>query len=608
MGQGLTPEQLSVVDASIDNRLLVLAGAGTGKTYVLVERIRRIVRDTDIAPTRDLLVLSFSRAAVAELKTRIGLGQDDDTRLVRPLTFDSFATRLLARHARDETWREFDYDGRIQAATRLLATTEGAEAFSDYRHVFVDEIQDLVDVRAALVETVLRLVPGFTILGDLAQAIYDHNLRERQNNDEAITSRRFLESLARDHPSMRTVTLDENFRNQGAESSAIDAIGTRLRRPNVEAADVAAALSDAYSDLEPLGRREDLAAAVRGTRDRTGILCRSNIETFRISRLLDTTDVPHRLQRAATDRVIPEWLAILLDRTDRQTWSRTRIDELVEERLEGEKFPPADTIWRLLSDTVGRDDMIEIEGLRRRLSLGLVPDELVAPPETNVIVSTIHRAKGREFDVVYTVQPWGPIDKATEIEELRVMYVALSRAKHATWRFPSLPREPWRRRHLAGRERWIKHRWGAEWSTAALELFPDDVESMRPPGTVFVEADAGAVQRHLRERVRPGSPVTLELVHVRSSADGELPFYVLRHEGHVVGETSEQLAQALAVRLRSDGRHRGWPTGFSGATTDGIETVVGLRSEGSAAGLGESGLWLRPRLVGIADLGTGEDA
>ena len=91
----LSPAQRTIVEAPADQRLLVLAAAGTGKTHVLVERIRRLVTEGDLAPGRELLVLSFTRSAVGELRRRIGSAGGRAT-LVRPITFDSFATAVLA--------------------------------------------------------------------------------------------------------------------------------------------------------------------------------------------------------------------------------------------------------------------------------------------------------------------------------------------------------------------------------------------------------------------------------------------------------------------------------------------------------------------------------
>src|SRR5436309_949402 len=73
VAEALTQDQLTATQALVDSKLLVLAGAGTGKTHVLVERIRHLVDSGDLAPGRELLVLSFTRAVVAELKRRLAL-------------------------------------------------------------------------------------------------------------------------------------------------------------------------------------------------------------------------------------------------------------------------------------------------------------------------------------------------------------------------------------------------------------------------------------------------------------------------------------------------------------------------------------------------------
>jgi superfamily I DNA/RNA helicase len=207
-------EQRDAIEAPIEARLLVLAGAGTGKTFVLSERIHHLVGTSDVAPGRELLVLSFTRAVVRELKDRIG-AVGNAARLVRPITFDSFATRLLATMPDDQLapgWRESGYDSRIAAAARALGTDEGKAVVAEYRHVFVDEIQDLVGVRATLVDALLARAFGFTLLGDPAQAIYDHQVRQAT---DTTSSESCVWRVRTRQPEHRTVTLHENIRTRG---------------------------------------------------------------------------------------------------------------------------------------------------------------------------------------------------------------------------------------------------------------------------------------------------------------------------------------------------------------------------------------------------------
>jgi len=66
----LNPQQTHVVDTEIDASTRVMAGAGTGKTRVLVERYLKFLEHDDCRPG-DLLALTFTLKAAAEMRTRI---------------------------------------------------------------------------------------------------------------------------------------------------------------------------------------------------------------------------------------------------------------------------------------------------------------------------------------------------------------------------------------------------------------------------------------------------------------------------------------------------------------------------------------------------------
>jgi DNA helicase-2/ATP-dependent DNA helicase PcrA len=93
---GLNPAQRRAVEHG-DQPLLVVAGAGTGKTRMLVSRVARLL-DASVPPERILLV-TFSRRAAAELIRRVGHLTDAATaRRVDAGTFHAVAHRVLRRH------------------------------------------------------------------------------------------------------------------------------------------------------------------------------------------------------------------------------------------------------------------------------------------------------------------------------------------------------------------------------------------------------------------------------------------------------------------------------------------------------------------------------
>ena len=91
----LNEEQRQAVEAP-DGPLLVLAGAGTGKTRVVTFRIARLIR-RGIAPDR-ILAVTFTNKAAREMQSRIGglLGRTLNTR-PQISTFHSHCVRILRR-------------------------------------------------------------------------------------------------------------------------------------------------------------------------------------------------------------------------------------------------------------------------------------------------------------------------------------------------------------------------------------------------------------------------------------------------------------------------------------------------------------------------------
>lgn len=96
--QGLNPEQRQAVEAT-DGPVLVLAGAGTGKTRVLTTRIAHLIATNRAYPSQ-ILAVTFTNKAAREMKERVA-------NLVGPVaegmpwlgTFHSISAKLLRRHA-----------------------------------------------------------------------------------------------------------------------------------------------------------------------------------------------------------------------------------------------------------------------------------------------------------------------------------------------------------------------------------------------------------------------------------------------------------------------------------------------------------------------------
>ncbi|MFI4950761.1 MAG: UvrD-helicase domain-containing protein, partial [Caulobacterales bacterium] len=95
---GLNPEQRAAVEAT-EGPVLVLAGAGTGKTRVLTTRLAHILATGKARPW-ELLAVTFTNKAAREMRERITHVIGPQAEGLRWLgTFHSVAAQILRRHA-----------------------------------------------------------------------------------------------------------------------------------------------------------------------------------------------------------------------------------------------------------------------------------------------------------------------------------------------------------------------------------------------------------------------------------------------------------------------------------------------------------------------------
>lgn len=164
------------VRSDLDATLVVVAGAGTGKTTALVGRIVELVR-TGRASLRDIAAITFTEAAAAELRQRVREKIDevaaespDDARLVAArhevdeaaiCTLHAFAQRILVEHCvaagippgfevLDETAERADFDARFEGFADTLLNDPGAEPALVQGFTLGLTPEDLIEIARAL--------------------------------------------------------------------------------------------------------------------------------------------------------------------------------------------------------------------------------------------------------------------------------------------------------------------------------------------------------------------------------------------------------------------------------------------------------------------------
>ncbi|MET9252215.1 ATP-dependent helicase [Streptomyces sp. NPDC003717] len=618
----LTDEQRAVVEQPWGARVLVTAGAGAGKTHTLVRRLDALCGHEDpeeALEATDILVLTFSRAAARELRERI-TRHGDRARRVRAQTFDAWAYGVLLQAYPDRDWATTSFDERIKAAAE--AVDEGALEAGDSvppAHVVIDEVQDLLGDRRELVEALLDRYQdscGFTVVGDAAQSVYGFQIEDpAERKDE---TGRFFEWLRRSYPDdLVELRLTENFRAITSEARIALSHGPRLQK--VRDADEAGTLYEELRDLllEPTNALGDFAdeytlQGLRDLDDTCAVLTRDNRQALVVSRLLHENGIGHRLRRPLEERPVPYWVAELLRRTEAAGLTEDRFRSLLEQ-LPLPYEPNARALWTVLrraTRSPGRT-ALDLDRLRRLVADGRFPDEAADPETARIVVSTVHRAKGLEFDRVIVLTPPSVAELhrqyGTEADlpaEARALYVAMTRARQDLYHVdsPELPiikrggNRKSGRRYVGGWRSWDRYGVVAE---------AGDVCRENPPGHL---TDAAATQGYLLREVGPGQEVVVRKRHDLPAGEAQSPPYALLHRGREIGEASERFRQELfQVQKVNRTWDPWWPDEIHGLRIDTLETVTGTVAAGANAGLGDRGVWIAPRITGIGMFRRADD-
>ena len=170
----LTPEQAKAVGRR-DGSLLVRAGAGTGKTTVLVERFVRAVTEDGIQ-VEQVLAITFTDKAAAEMKSRVRrrfleLGRREDARAAESAwvsTIHGLCSRILRAHA---------LSAGIDPDFRVLDELESDRIAAD---AFDAALEEFMGVGSAPDPARVEMVAAYTPdrLRDMVRTAYSH-LRSR---------------------------------------------------------------------------------------------------------------------------------------------------------------------------------------------------------------------------------------------------------------------------------------------------------------------------------------------------------------------------------------------------------------------------------------------
>lgn len=420
---GLTQTQSAIINDNESRFIVVPAGPGSGKTYVLVRKLASLILLEDVK-SEQLLMLTFSRAAAVEFKKRLRDLIGNAAEYVEIKTFHSYSFDILGRKG------SVDDSGHIVAdAVEGILRGRVERSRITKSILVIDEAQDLGVQEFELVKELIRLNDDMRVIavGDDDQNIYEFRGSDSGN----------MKSLITDYGAS-VYDMMENFRSSEAvvsiSNNYVKGMSNRLK-----SAPIICRRSDrgcvrlihhASLDYEQAIVNEILSGAPGGT---VCVLTATNDDALVISALLNKSGRRARLIRSndgfylrdlAEFRffldTIREFDAACLDN---DTWTKSA--EMVVEHFRGSECLEMfrNCLEAFNEECPGRKYISDFENFLLESRL----EDFSKSRSSEIIVSTIHKSKGCEYDNVYiSLKGLGDITD----RERRMIYVGMTRAKN----------------------------------------------------------------------------------------------------------------------------------------------------------------------------------
>ncbi|HEV7768458.1 MAG TPA: ATP-dependent helicase [Thermoanaerobaculia bacterium] len=238
----LNSEQLEVVMQG-DGPMLVIAGAGSGKTRALTYRVSRLIED-GVDPS-EILIVTFTNKSAREMLSRVEQFVTTDTRRIWGGTFHSIGNRLLRRHAEAIGYRpnftildDEDSKETMESAVSSLGINTLEKRFPK-GDVLLDIYSYLINTRTPLELHLENNFPHFAMFApEIVKVFHRYKERKREANsmdfDDLLV---FWKVLLDDHAEVseslkrrfRHILVDEYQDTNKLQADIIDAMASVRR-------------------------------------------------------------------------------------------------------------------------------------------------------------------------------------------------------------------------------------------------------------------------------------------------------------------------------------------------------------------------------------------
>lgn len=418
----LSERQKEIISDKESRCIVVAAGPGSGKTRVLVHKLASLLLLEDVKHEQ-LLMLTFSRAAAIEFKQRLIALIGEAAHYIEIKTFHSYSFDLLGRIGNLEDARDV-----VARAAEMINQSEVEPNKIGKTVLVIDEAQDMSAEEYALVKALMTNNEDMRVI---AVGDDDQNIFEFRGSDSL-----YLYQLSKE-PGSRFIEMIENYRSSkhvvDFANAFVKVIGKRMKGSPIismrsEEGHVEVTQHSSQFMYQPLvdnliaHRGHGTSCVLTQTNEEAVILVAllrkhgiqskliQSMEGFRFSNLAEVKYLLKYISKKLSTPLIPDEL---WEEAKRTTFSKydgslsvPYLERCVKlfEQIYRAKY--STDLWEFVFES-SVEDFCDVSN-------------------TEVVVSTIHKAKGREFDDVYMLIA----DSPYKDEKLfRQLYVGMTRAK-----------------------------------------------------------------------------------------------------------------------------------------------------------------------------------
>ncbi len=419
----LSPSQLGIIKDNSTPYIAVAAGPGSGKTRVLVHKLASLYCMEDVKHEQ-ILMVTFSRAAATEFKTRLYELIGNAAGFIEIKTFHAYCFDLLGKVGSIEKSQTI-----INKAVEKIRNEDIEPNRITKAVLVIDEAQDMDVHEFELIKALMEHNEEMRVIavGDDDQNIYEFRGASSQ----------YLEQFILEHKALK-VELVENYRSKANlvefTNHFARKITHRLKEtpvvPHSSEMGLVSVVKYSCSNLiEPVVKSIS-STDLKGT---TCVLTHSNSEALQITGLLLHEGLPAKLIQSnegfslynlAEIRYFIEQLRFTEDKytISEDNWKAAK-RKLWDNFKESTKI---DVCINLIKD-------FELSNPKKKYRSDLEVfvkesklEDFISTNGETIFVSTIHKAKGKEFDNVFLMLNNFTADSDAKKREL---YVAMTRAK-----------------------------------------------------------------------------------------------------------------------------------------------------------------------------------